>query len=205
MKSRKSTQTGHKNSQKPPPKSQAGHNIECAKSASEKQAIIKPSSRQSSGEKNGLDYCDGLRKQLEVLKQEHAANTDTFNIARRAFRKSKLAIENLERRINDRENATAKCSAVKSQFNWPHDQQCFYRPYCGRMASDCGGFHADKCIDFMPAKGGMPAGPRHHELPVGGIKSAEFKRRKRIHDSPKRCESVDKSRKKRKAKAGAEN
>mgnify|MGYP006203882077 FL=1 len=87
----------------------------------------------------------------------------------------------------------------------PHDQQCFYRPYCRRMASDCGGFHADKCIDFMPAKGDLPAGPRHHELPVGGIKSVEFKRQKRIHDSPKRCESVDKSRKKQKAKAGAEN
>ena len=155
MKSQKSTQTGHKNSQKPPPTSQTGYNIECAESAGEKQAIIKPSSRRSSGAKNGQDYCDGLRKQLEVLKQEHAANTDTFNIARRAYRKSKLAIENLERRINDQENATAKSSAVESQFKWPHDQQCFYRPYCGRMASDCGGFHADKCIDFMPAKGDM--------------------------------------------------
>ena len=171
MKSRKSTQTGHKNSQKPPPKSQSGHNIECAESASEKQAIIKPSSCRSSGEKNGLDYSNDPRKELEVLKQEHAANTDTFNIAQRAFCKSKLAIENLERRINDRENATAKCSAVKSQFKWPHNQQCFYRPYCGRMASDCGRFHVAKCIDFMPAKGGMPAGPRHHELSFGGINS----------------------------------
>ena len=196
MKSRKSTQTGHKNSQKPPPTSQTGHNIECAKSASEKQAIIKPSSCQSSGAKNGLDYCDGLRKQLEVLKQEHAAKTDSFNVAQMAFCKSKLAIENLERRINDQENATAKSSAVESKIKCHHDQKCFYRPYCGRMASDCRGFHADKCIDFMPAKGNLPAGPRHHELPVGGIQSAEFKRRKRIHDSPKRCESVDKSRKK---------
>ena len=173
----------------------------CQQKASNHQA----SSPRSSGAKSGLDYCDGLRKQLEVLKQEHAANTDTFNIARRAYRKSKLAIENLEHRINDQENATAKSSAVESQFKWPHDQQCFYRPYCGRMASDCRGFHADKCIDFMPAKGGMPAGPRHHELPVGGIKSAEFKRRKRIHDSPKICECVIKARKKRKAKAAAEN
>ena len=205
MKSRKSTQTGHKNSQKPPPTSQTGHNIECAESASKKQAIIMPSSRRSSGAKNGQDFCDGLRKQLEVLKQEHAANTVTFNIARNAYRKSKLAIENLERQISDQENVTSKSRAVESQFKWPHDQQCVYRPYCRRMASDCGGFHADKCIDFMPAKGDMPAGPRHHELPVGGINSAEFKRRKRIHDSPKRCESVDKSRKKRKAKAGAEN
>ena len=73
------------------------------------------------------------------------------------------------------------------------------------MASDCGGFHADKCIDFMPAKGDLPAGPRHHESPVGGIKSAVFKRQKRIHDSPKRCESADKSRKKGKTKAEAEN
>ncbi len=63
----------------------------------------------------------------------------------------------------------------------------------------------DKCIDFLPAKGDLPAGPRHHELPVGGIKSVEFKRWKRIHDSPKRCESVDKSRKKRKVIAEAEN
>jgi hypothetical protein len=196
VKSQKSTRTGHKNSQKPPPTFQTGHNIECTESASEKQAIIKPSSCQSSGTKNGQDYSDGLRKELEVLKQKHAANTDLFNIARRAFHKSKLAIENLERRINDQENATAKSSAVESQFKWPHNQQCFYRPYCGSMASDCGGFHADKCIDFMPVKGDMPAGPRHHELPVGEIKSAEFKRRKRIHDSPKRCESVDKSRKK---------
>ena len=94
MKSRKSTRTGHKNSQNPPPTSQTGHNIECAESASEKQATKEASSRQSSGAKNGLDYCDGLRKQLEVLKQEHAANTDTFNIARRAYRKSKLAMEN---------------------------------------------------------------------------------------------------------------
>ena len=54
----------------------------------------------------------------------------------------------------------------------------------------------DKSIDFMPAKGGMPAGPRHHELPVGGIKSKEFKMRKRIHDSPKCCESMKKSKKK---------
>ena len=205
MKSQKSSQTSHKNSQKPPLTSQIGHNFECIESLGEKQAIIKPNACQSSGAKNGLDYCDGLRKQLEVLKQEHAANTDTFNIARRAYRKSKLAIENLERRINDQENVTSKSRAVESQFKWPHDQQSVYRLYCRRMASDCGGFHADKCIDFMPAKGGMPAGPRHHELPVGGIKSAEFKRQKRIHDSPKRCESVDKSRKKRKAKAGAEN
>ena len=130
MKSQKSTRTRHKNSQKPPPKSQTGHNIECAKSASEKQAIIKPSSCQSSGAKNGLDYCDGLRKQLEVLKQEHTANTDTFNVAQTVYRKSKLAIENLERQINDQENATAKSSAVESQFKWPHDQQCFYRLYC---------------------------------------------------------------------------
>ena len=205
MESQKSPRTRHKNSQKPPPTSQKGHNIECAESASEKQATIKASSRRSSGAKDGLDYSDGLRKKLEVLKQEHAANTDIFNIARRAYRKSKLAIENLERQINDHENATAKSSAVESRFKWPHDMQCFYRPYCRRMASDCGGFHADKCIDFMPAKGGMPAGPRHHELPVGGIKSAEFKRRKRIHDSPKICECVIKARKKRKAKAAAEN
>ena len=189
MESQKSPRTRHKNSQNPPPTSQKGHNIECAESASEKQATIKASSRRSSGAKNGLDYSNGLRKELEV----------------RAYRKSKLAIENLERRINDQENVTSKSRAVESQFKWPHDQQCVYRPYCRRMASDCGGFHADKCIDFMPAKGDMPAGPRHHELPVGGINSAEFKRRKRIHDSPKRCESVDKSRKKRKAKAGAEN
>jgi hypothetical protein len=205
VKSQKSTQTGHKNSQKPPPTSQTGHNIECTKSASKKQAIIKPSSCQSSGAKNGLDYCDGLRKQLEVLKQEHTANTDTFKIAQRAFRKSKLAIENLEHLINDQENATAKSSAGESQFKWPHNQQGLYRPYCGRMASDCGGFHADKCIDFMPTKGDMPAGPRHHELPVGGIKSAEFKRQKRIYDSHKCCESVDKSRMKQRKKAGAEN
>jgi hypothetical protein len=191
-------------SQKPPPTSQKGHNIECAESASEKQATKEASSCQSSGAKNGLDYCDGLREQLEALKQQHAANTDNFNKARRAYRKSKLAIENLERRINDQENPTAKSSSVQPQYKWPHDVQCFYRPYCRRMASDCGGFHADKCIDFMPAKGGMPAGPRHHELPVGGIKSAEFKRRKRIHDSPKICECVDKARKKRKAKAAAE-
>ncbi len=204
MESQKSPRTRHKNSQKPPPTSQKGHNIECTESASEKQATIKASSRQSSGAKNGLDS-DGLRKELEVLKQEHATNTDTFNIARRAYRKSKLAIENLEQRINDQENATSKSSAVQSQFKWPHDMQCFYRPYCQRMASDCGGFHADKCIDFMPAKGGMPAGPRHHELPVGGIKSAEFKRRKRIHDLPKICECVIKARKKQKAKAAAEN
>ena len=71
------------------------------------------------------------------------------------------------------------------------------------MASDCRGFHAGKCVDFMPANGNLPAGPRHHELPVGGIKSAELKRRKRIHDSPKHCQSVDKSRKKQKVKAEA--
>ncbi len=111
----------------------------------------------------------------------------------------------MESRINDQENATAKSSAVESQFKWPHNQQCFYRPYCGRMASDFRGFHADKRIDFMPAKGGMPAGPRHHELPVGRIKSVELRVGRGIHDSPKRCESVDKARKKQKVKAAAEN
>ena len=63
----------------------------------------------------------------------------------------------------------------------------------------------DKCVDFMPAKGNLPAGPRHHELPVGGIKSVEFKRQKRINDSTKCCESVDKSRKKQKVKIEAED
>ena len=78
MKSQKICQTGHKNYQKPPPTSQTGG---CAMSAGKKQAIIKPSLCQSSGAKNGLDYWDGLRNQLEVLKQEHAANTDSFNVA----------------------------------------------------------------------------------------------------------------------------
>ena len=98
VKSQKSPRTGYTNSQKPPHTSQTGHNFECAEPAGEKQAIIKPSSRWSSGAKNQLDYYDGLRKQLDVLKQEYAANTDSFNIAQRVFRKNKLAIENLERR-----------------------------------------------------------------------------------------------------------
>ena len=97
MKSRKSPGTGHKNSQKPPPTFQIGHNFECIESAGEKQAIIKPSSRRTSGENNGLDYCDDLRKQLEVLKHKHAAHTDSYNRARNALCKSKKAIENLER------------------------------------------------------------------------------------------------------------
>jgi hypothetical protein len=53
--------------------------------------------RQTSGENNGLDYCGDLRKQLEVLKQEQAAYTDNYNRAPNALRKSKKAIENLER------------------------------------------------------------------------------------------------------------
>ena len=90
-----------------------------------------------------------------------------------------------------------KNGEVAQENTSPHDQQCFYMPYCLRKASDCEEFHVDKCVDLMPAKGNLPAGPRHHELPVGGNKSNEFKIWKRIHHSPKHCDSLKKSMKKR--------
>ena len=78
----------------------------------------------------------------------------------------------------DHKNASAKEGSVDLENKTPHNQQCFFMSYCLRMASDCWGFHVDKCVDFMSAKGNLPAGPRHHDLLVGGIKSKELRCRR---------------------------
>ena len=77
-----------------------------------------------------------------------------------------------------------------------HDQRCFYRPFCMKMASECRGFHEGQCLDYMPGdpEKGIPAGPKHHLLPD----QKEFLRMKREHDSPARCAAVKKCKEKKK-------
>ena len=103
----------------------------------------------------------------------HEANAKKYNRVRAKFRASKRDVDTLKRILEELEGKSDTSNVVIPSSPNLHDQRCYYRPFCQRMARDCGGWTRTGCEDFKPKDKYGREGSRWKELP-GGTDGAVF-------------------------------
>jgi hypothetical protein len=139
---------------------------------------------------------DKIKKQLQAAEKAHEANAKKYNRVRAKFRASKRDVDTLKRMLEEVEGKSDTSNVVIPSSPNLHDQRCYYRPFCKRMARDCGEWTRTGCEDFKPKDKFGREGPRRKELP-GGTDGAVFRKRKREFDAPKLREIAKKSMRKK--------
>ena len=135
---------------------------------------------------------DTIKKQLQAAEKAHQANAKKYNRVRAKFCTSKRDVDTLKRILKELEGKSGTSNVVIPSSPNLHDQHCYYRPFCMWMTRDCGGWTRTGCEDFKPKDKYGREGPRRKESP-GGTDGAVFRKRKRLFDAPKLCETSKQS------------
>ena len=150
-------------------------------------------------------HLNEIKAQLQAVEVVHAANTKKYNHVHAKFCASQRDVDALKRLLEEVQGKSDTSNVVTQCSPNQHDQRCYYRPFCKRMARACGGWTRMGCVDFKPKDKYGREGPKRKELP-GGTDGPEFRKMKKEFDAPKLREIAKISmRKKREFKKQDEN